>query len=122
MLQELGLTSDQLERLKRLQADLGQKNRVAQMRQREANKALDDAIYSDTATEEQIRELVRAAQEAANEAIRLRTLTELEMKKILTREQLIKFRELKKRFDRRQQMGPPPDGGRPPRRGQRPEN
>jgi Spy/CpxP family protein refolding chaperone len=102
LLQALGLSRDQVQQLRRLNAELQPQMRQAQRNLKEANEALDEAIYGDDANEDLIRERIRAVQQAHGEVIRRRALMETSIRKILTRDQLVRFRELRQNFQKRQ--------------------
>ena len=70
----------------------------AQAKVREANRSLDDAIYSDTVDEQLVKDRLRQAQLAQSEVIKLRFMNEFAIRQILTPEQLARFRELRQRF------------------------
>lgn len=71
----------------------------AQMRLREANRKLDEAIYSDQLNEADVQERIKEVQISQAELIRLRSMGELSIRKVLTPEQLIKFRRMRQRYD-----------------------
>ena len=98
LLAELGLTQDQIHQIRRINAEKKPAMREAQQRLREANRNLDQAIYADNADESQIQSFIKETQMAQIEVIKLRSLTELAVRRILTAEQLSKFRELRRRF------------------------
>ena len=101
LLQELGLTKEQRQQIRRLNADKQPMMREAQMRLREANRNLDQAIYADNVDETEIQARMKEAQIAQAEVIKIRSLTELAVRKILTPEQLAKFREVRRQFAER---------------------
>ena len=73
---------------------------AAQERLHDANKALDEAIYADTLNEQDMQAKMKEAQLAQAEVVKIRFMNELEVRKILTPEQLVKFRELREKFER----------------------
>lgn len=82
----------------------------AQQRFRQANRALDAAIYADSPNETDVQARMKEVQLAQAEIIKIRTTSELAIRKVLTPEQLVKFRELRENFMRRmqnQQNSPP---------------
>lgn len=101
LLQELGLNQEQRQQIRRLNADKKPLIREAQMRLREANRNLDQAIYADNIAETEIGARLKEVQLAQAEVIKIRSLTELAVRKILTPEQLIKFREIRRQFAER---------------------
>ena len=101
LLQELGLTKEQRQQIRRLNAKNQPMMREAQMRLREANRNLDQAIYADNVDETEIQVRMKEAQLAQAEVVKIRTLTELAVRKILTPEQLAKFREVRRQFAER---------------------
>jgi Spy/CpxP family protein refolding chaperone len=102
ILQELGLSRDQIQELRRINTNQQPQLRQAQRNLKEANEALDEAIYADDTNDEIIKERVRAVQQAQSEVIKHRTFMEMSIRKVLTKPQLIKFRELRENFQRRQ--------------------
>lgn len=102
LLQQLGLTRPQVQQLRRINADLQPQMREAQRNWREANLALDEAIYADESNDEIVQERIKAAQFAQTELIRNRAMLESAIRKVLTRDQLIKFRQLRQEFKQRQ--------------------
>lgn len=98
LLRELGLTREQMQRIKEL--NLGRRPAMmdAQQRQREATRNLDRAIYADSLNETEIAARLKELQSAQAEIAKLRSLNELEVRKILTPEQLVKFRDVRQRF------------------------
>jgi Spy/CpxP family protein refolding chaperone len=102
---------------------------AAARRLREANRSLDEAIYSDDVNEADFQARLKEFQAAQAEIARLRFESELGVRKILSPEQLFRFREIRRRFaerrigPRRQQdvpnerrmrrLGRPPGGDRP---------
>lgn len=102
LLQELGLTKAQIQQMRRMNSDLQPRMREAQRNLREANQALDEAIYADETSEEIIKERIRAAQQAQAEVLKNRVLMETSVRRILTREQLVKFREMRQQFAQKQ--------------------
>lgn len=117
LLEMLGLTPDQVKQIRQLNKTLQPMRQEAQRRFAMANRALDDAIYADEANEELINQRMRELQQAQAELIKSRTMMETSVRKILTREQLIKFRELREQNKKDQ---PNPEGPPPNRPDQRP--
>lgn len=97
IMQELGLTQEQIQQIRRINQARKPVMQAAQIRWREANANLDAAIYADEVSEEQIKELTISAQKAQAELLKERTITEYLIRKVLTPEQLVKFRELRER-------------------------
>jgi Heavy-metal resistance len=98
VLSQLALTMDQVQQFKRRNAEHRPQMQAAQQRLREANRDLDMAIYADNVSEEDFQSKLRAFQEAQGEVTRLRFQNELSIRKILTPDQLTRFREIRRRF------------------------
>lgn len=98
-LKQLGLTREQVMRIRRLNQERKPRMDAAQMRLRRANRALDDAIYSDTATDAEIEERLKEFQAAQADVARVRFIGELGVRRILTPEQLMRFRVMRQRFE-----------------------
>jgi len=126
ILRQLGLTPEQIQQLRAANAEHRPLMEAAQRRLREANRDLDMAIYSDTVSDEVFHARLREFQAAQSEVTRLRFQNELAIRRVLTADQLMRFREMRRRFaetrDRMQQRrrpiqdrGQPPDGEQPQR-------
>jgi Spy/CpxP family protein refolding chaperone len=98
LLQELDLTKNQIQQIRRLNQERKFVMQDSQRRLREANRALDEAIYSDSDDETEIQMRLREVQAAHTELIKNRTITERAVRRILTPEQLSKFRNLRSEF------------------------
>ncbi|HSK71202.1 MAG TPA: periplasmic heavy metal sensor [Pyrinomonadaceae bacterium] len=103
LMRELGLTPEQVQQIRFINGENRDKMRDAQFRLREAHRNLDQAIYADKVDEQLVRTRLRELVEAQAEIARIRTMTELAIRKVLTPEQLIRFRELRQRFAERRQ-------------------
>jgi Spy/CpxP family protein refolding chaperone len=81
----------------------------------EANRTLDEAIYADAYDQGRIDSLLKAREVAQSEFFRLKTEIEIAIRKLLTPDQLTKFRYLRLRnqpgeeFFRDGRPGPPKD-------------
>lgn len=113
-LRELGLSSDQIREIRLLNAGIRERREAAQERLRNAIRSLDQAIYADEVDESLIETRMVEMQTAQAEIARINFENELAVRKILTPEQLTKFRELRRRANqmrdeiiRRRQDGPP---------------
>lgn len=98
LLAELELTPNQIQEIRRINQDIKPKRREAQQRVMEAQKALDEAIYSDSVDEADIQARLKTLQLAQAEIIKMRSMTEFAVRRILNPEQLARFRELRRRF------------------------
>ena len=95
----------------------------AQRRLRIANASLDLAIYGEAVSDAEFQTRLKEFQTAQAEVARLRFEGELAVRKVLNPEQLVRFRELRRRFaeaqnnnqqrrmDRRDQRFPPMQDG-----------
>jgi len=112
LMRELGLSQEQIQQIRRMNAERKPVMNQAQRRLRMANRALDQAIYSDSVNEEDVQVRLKEFQAAQAEMVRLRFTNELAVRKILTPEQLVRFRELRQNFaeQRRQNMQNNPAG------------
>lgn len=99
VLRELGLSREQFQQIRRMNAERGPMMEDAHRRFREANRALDDAIYADKVKEADVQARLKDVQLAQAEIQRLRFMNELAVRRILTPEQLVRFRELRERFE-----------------------
>ena len=98
LLNELDLSQNQIGQIRRINADKRPLLREAQQKVREANRALDLAIYADDADETEIQARLKDAQFAQAEVIKIRSTTEFAVRKVLNSNQLVKFREIRQKF------------------------
>ena len=98
LIEQLGLTQDQIKQVRQVNQERKPQLREAQERLREANRNLDKAIYADTADEAEIQTRLKEVQSAHSEIVKIRSQTELAVRKILTPAQLAKFRDVRQQF------------------------
>jgi Spy/CpxP family protein refolding chaperone len=100
----LNLTPDQVARIRAIR----QQNRLdwqaAKQRVNQAQRALDQAIYSDDVSDDVIEQLARDVAEAQAAEVRLRARTELSIRRVLTPQQLNTFRTIRQERIRAAQM------------------
>ena len=117
---ELGLTPDQVQQIRQINQARKPLMVEAQQRLREANRNLDLAIYGDAVSDADVQKRLKEFQSAQSDVARIRFESELAVRKVLSPEQLVRFRELRRRFDeargrgqerRRQRRGMRPGGG-----------
>lgn len=95
---ELGLSPDQVRQIRQINQHRRPAMAEAQQRMREANRNLDLAIYGDTVSDAEFQTRLKEFQSAQADVGRLRFESELAIRKVLTAEQLVRFRELRRRF------------------------
>ena len=111
LLAELGLSREQVQQIRRANQERRPAMMQAQRKLREANRALDMAIYQDVVRDDEFQIRLREFQAAQAEVAKLRFESELSVRRILTPEQLGRFREIRQRFaeerreDRRDRRG-----------------
>ena len=98
IMQELGLNREQIRQIRRINQERRPLMQAAQQRWRAANRTLDAAVYADSANDDEIRELTKQAQFAQGELLRERTETEYLIRKVLTPDQLVRFRQLREQL------------------------
>ena len=98
-LRQLGLSMEQMQQIRRLNMARKPMMDEAQKRVREATQALNQVIYADEVNEAEFQARLREFQLAQAEVARLRFLNELAVRRILLREQLLRFREIQRRFE-----------------------
>src|SRR5687768_11519894 len=97
LLRQLGLSRVQVRQVSQLNVGRRPLMQSAQQRFREANRLLDEAIYADKLDEAKVQEKIKEVQQAQAELIRARSMSELALRKILTPEQLTRFRQMRQR-------------------------
>ncbi len=98
IIRELDLSPDQFKDIRRLNQQRKPLMQAAQERQRLANQRLDEAIYADNYDEQEVQNRLREMQTAHSEILKIRTGTESSIRRLLTADQLIKFRQLRQNF------------------------
>lgn len=91
----LNLTPDQVGKIRSILEEKKLERQTARRRLNQAQRALDQAIYSDDATEAVIEQRAREVAEAQAAEVRLRAITELNIRRVLTPEQLSTFRRIR---------------------------
>ncbi len=100
-LRELGLSREQIQKIRILNSERAPLMMEAQKALREATRNLDQAIYADSIDESVVQNRLNEVQIARNEVFKIRAMSEFEIRKVLTPEQLTRFRELRDRFNNR---------------------
>ncbi|MCD9187355.1 MAG: Spy/CpxP family protein refolding chaperone [Pyrinomonadaceae bacterium] len=98
LLRELGLTPEQMKAIRRLNAEKKADVQEAQRKAAEARRNLDIAIYSDNTDDAEVKMRLEEFQNAQMEVIKIRSTVEYEIRKLLTPEQVVRFRQLRQRF------------------------
>jgi Spy/CpxP family protein refolding chaperone len=99
LLSQLGLSIDQMQQIRKLNVQRKPRIEAAQRRLRLANRSLDDAIYGSDPADVEIDVRIKEVQAAQSDLIALRSTSELAVRRILTPEQLIRFRDLRSNFE-----------------------
>lgn len=102
LISTLNLTTEQRQQIRRVNQEKKPLVVAAQQKLREATEKLDQSIYADSFNENEFQTSLKSVQAAQSELIKIRFNNELAIRKILTIEQLIKFRDLREQF--RQKM------------------
>jgi Spy/CpxP family protein refolding chaperone len=103
LLRALNLTPEQRAQIKAIRRETEPQGRLLGMRLMQARRALDEAIYADNPDDRVIEERVREVGAAQSAVLRMRALTELKIRRVLSTEQLNTFRQLQRRQRMRQQ-------------------
>lgn len=92
----LNLSSEQIQKIRAINAELKDQRQTANQRLRLAQRALTEAIESPTTNEALIDQRSREVAEAQATTIRLRSLTEARILQVLTPEQRVRLREMRR--------------------------
>ncbi|HYJ92600.1 MAG TPA: Spy/CpxP family protein refolding chaperone [Pyrinomonadaceae bacterium] len=113
LLRILGLSPEQMQQVRKMNQERKPLMEAATQRLRAANRALDEAIYADNIDQAAFQAKLKELQAAQAEVARLRFTSELEVRKILTPDQLTRFRDLRQRLQQEAVASdsnlPPPD-------------
>ncbi|HEY0407434.1 MAG TPA: Spy/CpxP family protein refolding chaperone [Pyrinomonadaceae bacterium] len=104
LIKTLGLTREQLLKIRTIREQNKEERQMATQRLRNAQQALDAAIYSDETSEPVVEERARELAAAQTAMIRLRAMTELSIRRVLTAEQLGTLRGLRLRQAERRRL------------------
>jgi len=96
LLRRLNLTPEQRASLREIRRQSEPEARALARRLNQARRALDEAVYSDETDEAAVERRARELAEAQAAVVRLRALTELRVRRVLTPEQLQTFRALRR--------------------------
>ncbi len=99
MFRQLGLTSDQIQQIRQINQQRKPAMEEAQKHLRQAMRALDAAIYADQVNEADVLARLDEVHRTQAEVARVRFMNELSIRKVLTAEQLVHFRELRQQFE-----------------------
>lgn len=97
LLGPLNLTTDQIQRIRGINAELRDERQAANQRLRMAQRALAESIQSATPDETLIAQRSKEVADAQANTIRLRSLTEARILQVLTPDQRVKLREIRQR-------------------------
>jgi Spy/CpxP family protein refolding chaperone len=103
ILRDLGLSPDQVRQMRLINQDVRTKRQAARVRMNEAGRNLDQAIYADTVDDALFTQRLKEFQNAQGEMSKVNFDNELAIRKVLTSEQLVRFREIRQSFQRRRQ-------------------
>jgi len=99
LLEQLGLTPDQVREIRQLNKQRKPAMEGAKLRVVNANRDLDAAIYADNVDEAQVNAQLAELQIAQADVARIRFTNELAIRRILTPEQLGRFRDLRRQVE-----------------------
>ncbi len=116
LMRELGLSPEQIRSIRLLNQERKPAERIARKRFQDANRALNQAIYADSVDDVEYRARLVEFQTAQAELARIKFSNELAVRKLLTPDQLLKFRELRRRFAEDREDKPETDGPQGPTR------
>ena len=103
LLAELGLSPEQVQQIRRMNQERRPAMAQAQRRMHQANRALDMAIYRDVVNDDEFQTCLKEVQAAQADLARLRFESELSVRRVLTSEQLVRFRDIRRRFEEQRQ-------------------
>ncbi len=93
----LNLTPDQIQKIRAINMELKDQRQAANLRFRQAQRTLAEAIESPNPNETLIEQRSHEVADAQATAIRLRSLTEARILQVLTPEQRVRLREIRQR-------------------------
>jgi len=109
---QLNLTPEQRQKIRAISEDNREERMRINRHLREAQAALEQTLDADSPSEAAVDERIRDVANAQAAQIRMRALTELRIRSVLTPEQLKTWREIRIRRQARRRQLNNPDGGR----------
>lgn len=106
ILRELGLSQDQVRQMRLNNQDIRTKRQAARRRMNEAGRNLDQTIYADTVDQALFAQHLKEFQDAQAEMATVNFENELAIRKVLTPEQLVRFREIRQKFNEKREDFP----------------
>lgn len=102
-IQQLNLSPEQREKIRAIREQLRDERAAINQRLREANETMQAALDADNPDEVQLEKLIHDLAAAQAAAMRMRILSEVRIRRVLTAEQLVTWRRLRQeaRMDRR---------------------
>lgn len=102
-IRQLNLSPEQREKIRSIREQLRDERAAINQRVRETNKSLEEALDAENPDEAQLENLMRDVAAAQAAAMRMRILSEVRIRRVLTAEQLITWRRLRQeaRIERR---------------------
>jgi len=94
-IRELNLSPEQRERIRAIRQQLQGDRATINQRLRETNRALEEALDADNPDENVVEQKLRDVSAAQSAAMRLRVLSEVRIRRVLTPDQLITLRTLR---------------------------
>jgi Spy/CpxP family protein refolding chaperone len=91
----LGLSADQIQQIRLLNQKRRPEMQNAQLRFQLVKEELDEYVYSDSINETTLQTKLRAVVEAQAEITKIRLMSEMAVRNVLTPAQLVKFRDLR---------------------------
>ena len=115
LIRQLNLTPEQREQIRSIRADKQIERAAVNQQLREANQALEEALEADIPDETVIDQRVRDLATAQGAAMRMRLLTEIRIRRVLTAEQRNLLRSLQRQareLQRERRLTSPDEGQR----------
>jgi Spy/CpxP family protein refolding chaperone len=104
LIRRLNLTPEQIKQIREIRESNAEEWRTARQRMMRAQFALDEAIYADNVDEADIEARARDLASAQAAVARLRAMTELRIRRVLTAEQLNMLRQLRQEAREKQRQ------------------
>jgi Spy/CpxP family protein refolding chaperone len=94
-IQDLQLSPDQRQQIRAIRVQLQEERRAVNLRLRAANQALQDALDNDSLDEAQIEQHLQELAIAQAAQVRMRVMTEVRIRRVLTKEQRALLKEIR---------------------------
>ncbi len=95
---QLGLSQEQIQQIRQINRETRPQRRASAIRLRQTKKELDDSIYADEFDKNVVQTKLQSFLDAQAQFIKINRMNEVAIRNILTPQQIVRFRGIRKKF------------------------